>query len=185
MNMNFDRELAWDDKIVKDSDYILLPEGDYDFRIITFERARHEPKPGSPSKLPACNKAIVKIAIVDPATGQDVEINHNLFLHTITEGMLSAFFAGIGLKKKGEPAQMSWQQVPGRTGRCKVGIKTYNGNDYNEIKKFYPKEDMMQQGQPMYQQPVQQTQATYQQPVYQQQQNQNNGNNGGFTPGQF
>lgn len=130
------RELGWDDSIEKDgSDFILLPEGDYDFEVISFERGRHN---GS-DKLPPCNKAIVKIKITDPQ-GETV-INHQLFLHTITEGMLSAFFTGIGQKKKGEKATMNWSLVPGSTGKAKVGIKKYEGKDYNEIKKFYPKEN--------------------------------------------
>ena len=29
---------------------------------------------------------------------------------------------------------MEWNKVVGRTGRCKVGIRTYQGNEYNEIK---------------------------------------------------
>ena len=37
---------------------------------------------------------------------------------------------------------MNWPMVPGSTGRCKIGTKIYNGNEYNEIKKFYPKDEM-------------------------------------------
>ena len=38
-----DREFGWEDEIEKDSpDYITLPEGDYDFEVVDFERARHE-----------------------------------------------------------------------------------------------------------------------------------------------
>ena len=53
------RELEWDDSIEKDSDYVILPEGDYEFVVESVERARH---PGS-EKLPSCNKAIVKLRI--------------------------------------------------------------------------------------------------------------------------
>ena len=54
-----ERELDWNDEIEKDSDFTLLPEGDYDFTVESFERGRH---PGS-DKLPACNKAILKLRI--------------------------------------------------------------------------------------------------------------------------
>ena len=104
------RELEWDDSIEKDSDYVILPEGDYEFVVESVERARH---PGS-DKLPPCNKAIVKLRI-DSEYGTAV-INHNLFLHTNTEGMLSAFFTGIGQKKKGEKLKMNWDSVTGSTG---------------------------------------------------------------------
>ena len=92
-----ERELGWDDEIEKDSgEFILLPEGDYDFTVESFERSRH----GGSEKLPACNKAILRLRI-DTEEGSAL-INHNLFLHTKTEGMISAFFTSIGQKKKGE-----------------------------------------------------------------------------------
>ena len=96
-NKNDERELDWNDTIEKDSsDFITLPEGDYDFTVDSFDRARHN---GS-EKLPPCNKAVLKIRIDDPAG--TVIVTHNLFLHTRTEGMLSAFFSSIGQKRKGE-----------------------------------------------------------------------------------
>ena len=39
---------------------------------------------------------------------------------------------------------MNWPSVPGSTGRCIIGTRTYNGNDYNDIKKFYPKDEVPQ-----------------------------------------
>lgn len=135
------RELGWDDVIERDGgEFILLPEGDYNFTVKTFERARH----GGSEKLPPCNKAVLHIEIT--ANEGTIELNHNLFLHTSTEGILSAFFASIGQKKKGEKLQMNWNLVPGATGSCKLGIrnwKTKDGEDRqsNEIKKFYPKDD--------------------------------------------
>lgn len=129
-----DRELDWDDQIENDSpDFVIAPPGDYDFEVIDFERGRH----GGSEKLPPCNKAVVHIKITSPA-GITI-IRHNLFLHTKTEGMLCEFFASIGQRKKGERLKMNWTLVPGSRGRCKVGIRTYNGNEYNEIKRFYEK----------------------------------------------
>lgn len=137
---DMEKELNWDDMITKDSDFILLPEGDYDFEVEGYERARH----GGSEKLPPCNKAVLKI-LIESDEGE-VHLTHNLFLHQKTEGMLSAFFRSIGLKKKGESLKMNWSQVPGGKGRCKIGIRDWkgkNGEDRqsNEIKRFYPKED--------------------------------------------
>jgi len=115
-----ERELQWDDIIEKDAgEFTLLPEGDYDFMVESFDRARHN---GS-DKLPPCSKAVLKLRIEAPQG--TVVLTHNLFLHTITEGMLSAFFASIGQKKKGEPLRMDWNRVPGSTGRAKIGIRDY------------------------------------------------------------
>ena len=135
-----EREFQWDDTITKDaSEFIILPEGDYNFTVESFERGRH---PGS-DKLPACNKAILTLRI-DTAEGT-TKLTHNLFLHSKTEGLLSAFFSCIGQKKKGEPLKKNWQKVIGATGRCKIGIHTYtkDGEERknNDIKRFYPKDD--------------------------------------------
>jgi hypothetical protein len=134
---NENREFGWNDEIQNDSpEFITLPEGDYDFEVINFERARH---PGS-DKLPACNKAIVHIKIEGPE-GVSV-IKHNLFLHTITEGMLCAFFTAIGQRKKGEKVTMNWNKVIGSKGRAKVGVREWTNDKgdkitFNEIKRFY------------------------------------------------
>lgn len=136
-----EKELQWDDTITKDaSDFILLPEGDYNFIVESFERGRH----GGSEKLPPCNKAILTLRIDAPEG--TAKITHNLFLHSKTEGMLSAFFTCIGQKKKGEPLKMNWGQVPGASGRCKIGVHDYKNRDgedrkSNDVKKFYPKEE--------------------------------------------
>lgn len=137
MSVNQGYELSWDGTIENDSpEFVVLPEGDYDFEVIEFERGRHN---GS-EKLPPCPKAIVHIKI----TGKEGTsiIRHNLFLHSITEGMLCQFFAGIGQRKKGEKITMNWNAVVGSKGRAKVGLKTWRNDEgkemtFNEIKKFY------------------------------------------------
>lgn len=142
MSDNIGYELGWDAAIEKDApEYILLPEGDYDFTVTKFERARHN---GS-EKLPPCNKAILYLSIETPE-GTAV-VQHQLFLHTKTEGMLSAFFTSIGQKKKGEKITMNWNAVTGAKGRCKIYVDTWIGNDGNEkksnkVRRFYePAED--------------------------------------------
>lgn len=138
---DMERAFGWDDEIEKDgSDFILLPEGDYEFTVESFERARHN---GS-EKLPPCNKAILKLRIETPE-GVAL-VTHNLFLHTKTEGMISAFFTAIGQKKKGEKIKMNWNAVIGAKGKCKICIHEWTGDDGetrqgNQVKKFYPFEE--------------------------------------------
>ncbi len=163
---DIERELNWDDEISKESDFVLIPEGDYNFTVASVERARHE---GS-QNLPPCAKAIVtlKIQLLD---GTEQRLKHNLFLHSRCEGLLSQFFIGIGLKKKGEPLRMNWNAVPGTSGRCKITIRSWvdkNGEtkQSNDVKKFYDSRES----------PV-----TPPAPVRQPEQPQN----GIFTPGKF
>ena len=136
--------LGWDGEIADDNagggDFQPLPAGEYPFRVVSFTRARHE---GS-AKLPPCNKAVLEIDILDPATRVKVVgkiKKHQLFLHRHTEGLLCAFFRSIGARKHGEKLVMDWQSVPGAAGWCEVGQRPYknkNGEDRvaNEIKRF-------------------------------------------------
>ena len=158
---NFEREFGWEDTIEKDSEYVLLPDGLYHFTVIGMERTRHTPNPQNPGKLPACNKAIVSIKIM--ANEGETELRHNLFLHSSTEGMLSAFFAAIGQKKKGEPLRMNWNTIIGATGVCKVGTRQYKENNYNEVKSMLYPEDV-DYTKVLNQQPGQATQVSCQQP---------------------
>lgn len=136
-----EREFGWNDIIENDGpDYVLLPEGDYDFKVISFERGRHS---GS-EKLPACNKAILTIE-VSSSEGTST-LKHNLFLHSKCEGLLCAFFSAIGQRKHGESLKMNWSSVTGATGKCKVKIHSWTKKDgstaqSNEISKFYEKEE--------------------------------------------
>jgi hypothetical protein len=132
-----EKELSWDDQIENDGpEFVILPEGDYDFEITGFERGRYN----GGDKLPPCNIATVQIK-VEGSEGTTT-INHKLFLHSKTEGMLCAFFTAIGQRKKGEKVTMNWNAVAGSTGRCKVGVRKWKNDKgeeliFNEIKKFY------------------------------------------------
>lgn len=131
-----DRAYEWDDEISHDSEYTDLPDGDYPFVVTALERERHA---GS-AKLPPCNKAVVHLEVDGGQLGKTT-IKHNLFLHSKTEGLLCAFFVGIGQRKHGETQKMNWSAVVGSTGRLKLGHRTFQGDDgpvtVMEAKKFY------------------------------------------------
>lgn len=124
-----DRELGWDDEISHEgSNFVILPDGEYDFTVTGFTRARHN---GS-EKLPPCNKAVVSVKITSPAG--EATLTHNLFLHSKCEGLLSDFFISIGLKKHGEPLRMNWNLVTGKKGRLKLGTRTWKNKNGEEMK---------------------------------------------------
>lgn len=138
--------LDWDSTIEKDSpDFVLLKEGDYDFEITNFERQRHN---GS-GKLPPCPKAVITLRIegFDENGNQGISVfNHNLFLHSSCEGLLSAFFTGIGRKKKGERLNMDWSNLIGQRGYAHIGVREWTNDKgetrrSNEVKRFYSPED--------------------------------------------
>ena len=62
-NTAVNEELEWNGTLTEDAqEYVLLPAGDYDFTVDSFDRGRH----GGSEKLPPCNKAILKIRITAP-----------------------------------------------------------------------------------------------------------------------
>lgn len=135
---NFDREFDWNDTIEKDSSFVELPEGDYDFVIDHYERGRSQ---GS-DKIPASNMAIVFFNIRSD-DGQEATIRENFILHSKLEWKLSELFCSVGLKKKGEALKMNWNALPGLSGRAHVTLdpdKKDPTKKYNHISKLYPKE---------------------------------------------
>lgn len=164
-------ELSWDSPIENDgSEFILLPDGDYDFVVERFERGRYE----GGDKLPPCPKATLYLKFTVPEG--DVTVRKDLFLHSKCEGLLCAFFTCIGQRKHGQRVSMNWSAVTGARGRAKVGKRTYNGNTYNDIKRFLEPQETgyaapVQQAYPQsYTQPAPQTYAP---PA------------NGYTPGKF
>lgn len=138
LNNQIERELGWDDEIQDDGeDFIILKPGNYDFVVKKFERGRFD---GS-EKMPACNMALVTITVEDPDTGRQVDVQNPILLHRKTEWTISAFFASLGMKKKGEKIKPQWNMIVGKVGKCKIKNREYNGNIYNEVDKFYRKEE--------------------------------------------
>lgn len=130
-NNNQGFELGWDAEIEKDSpEFIILPEGEYDFVVKSFERGRHN---GS-DKIGPCPKAILTLGI-DTYDGEAI-VRKELLLHSKLEGLLCEFFTCIGQRQHGQRVAMNWNAVTGACGRCKIGTRVYNGNQYNEVKKF-------------------------------------------------
>lgn len=164
------QEFGWEDTIENEgSEFVLLPEGDYDFTVKSFERSRHN---GS-DKMPPCNMAKVTVTV----WGQQdkLEITENFFLCNKMEWKLSQFFLSIGLKKHGEPLKMNWNEVSGKHGKCHIYVdnfKNKNGEDRqsNKIKKFYAYDEQVTTLSPKSNPP----QQTYQQPAA-----------GGWKPGSF
>ena len=183
MNEEF-REYGWEDEISDEGkEFVLLPEGDYDFTVSKVDRARHN---GS-EKVPPCNMAKVTITIWGEK--DSIDITENLLLCNRFEWKLSQFFLALGLKKHGEPLRMNWGAVPGKRGKCRVYIDNFkgkNGEDRqsNKIKRFYAYDEQVETlspKQPVYQQTYQQPQQTYQQPQQTYQQPAANG----WKPGSF
>ena len=127
-NMNTENMiLDWNDSIENDGqEFIVLPEGDYNFTVTDFERGRF---PGS-AKIPACNKASLTLR-VDTDDGVAF-VRTDLILYRSLEWRISSFFRSIGKKKHGERLVMDWNKVLGARGRAHFKPRNYTANDGSE-----------------------------------------------------
>ena len=128
MENNQNMFLDWNDSIETDgNEFVLLPEGDYNFLVTGFERGRF---PGGP-KVPACNKAMITVQVT---TAEGIAtVKFDLLLYRSLEWRISAFFRCIGQKKHGEKLTMDWNKVMGSIGRAHFKQRTYT-NQYGEEK---------------------------------------------------
>lgn len=137
-NENENMLLDWNDALeIDEKEYELLPEGDYNFVVTSFERGRH---PGS-EKIPACNKAIITLKVQTDG-GKPAYIRTNLLLYRTQEWKISAFFRSIGQKKKGERLVMDWNSVLGSKGRAHFRPRDYTNREgkecqVNELDRYY------------------------------------------------
>lgn len=112
--------MDWNDSIENDGqEFVLLPEGDYNFVVTNFERGRF---PGG-AKVPACNKAAITVQVNAPE-GVSI-VKFDLLLYRSLEWRISGFFRSIGQKKHGEKLTMDWNKVIGSKGRAHFKQRTY------------------------------------------------------------
>jgi len=137
MENNQNMLMDWNDSIESDGqEFITLEEGDYNFTVTNFERGRFT---GS-TKIPACNKAMITVA-VDTDAGRAI-VKFDLILYRSLEWRISSFFRCIGQKKHGERLVMDWNKVLGSSGRAHFKPRTYTNNygeekTANDVEKFY------------------------------------------------
>lgn len=124
---NTNTGMDWNDSIENDGqEFIILPEGDYNFTVTNFERGRF---PGS-AKMSACNKATLTLQVTTPDGVATVFTD--LILNRLVEWRISAFFRCIGQKKHGQRLVMDWNRVVGSRGRAHFKPRAYTDRDGNE-----------------------------------------------------
>lgn len=141
-NVNDDYELSWDSVISKESEFELLPAGNYNFVVTGMERGRF---PGS-EKMKACPTAVLSLKLTgeDGATGT---VTDTLYLSSKAEWRLSQFFTAIGQKKKGEDLRPNWNTVTGSNGKLELSVNEYTKKDgttgkSNRVGKYLPREEL-------------------------------------------
>ena len=127
---------GFEDEIGEEADqggFTLLPPGAYPFTILVpVEREYYN---GS-DKIPACWKANLTLA-VDAGELGTVNVYTNFFLTKKQSWKIKRFFVCLGLiDAKAEKFTPPWNSIVGASGVVKIGNRTYNGKEYNEVVEF-------------------------------------------------
>ena len=118
--------MDWNDVIEDDGqEFVLLPEGDYNFVVTNFEKGRF---PGS-AKIPATNKETKSIQIFSEMGVASMKFD--LILSKALNWKLSAFFRSI-FQKKVVKITMDWNKVLGAKGRAHIKQKVYTNQSGEE-----------------------------------------------------
>lgn len=128
--------IGWDDEIIDpgEPEFVLLTPGVYDFTITGFERGHFD---GS-EKMDACSMAKLTLRCTNGI--QETTVFTNLFLSSAVAFKLSKFAKAIGdmpaESTAGQKFHVDWNNIIGKSGKCKIKTRVYNGKDYNEVDDF-------------------------------------------------
>ena len=128
--------IGWDDEIIDpgEPEFVLLTPGVYDFTITGFERGHFD---GS-EKMDACSMA--KLTLRCSNGVQETTVFTNLFLSSAVAFKLSKFAKSIGDmpagSTTGQKFHVDWNNIIGKSGKCRIKTRVYNGKDYNEVDDF-------------------------------------------------
>ena len=165
--------IGWDDEIIDpgEPEFVLLMPGVYDFTVTGFERGHFD---GS-EKMDACSMAKLTLRCTNGV--QETTVFTNLFLSSAVAFKLSKFAKSIGDMpagdSKGQKFHVDWNNIIGKSGKCRIKTRVYNGKDYNDVDDFIvpdpataPAPTPMPQAAPAayYAQPQTQAQQAYAQP---------------------
>lgn len=128
--------IGWDDEIIDpgEPEFVLLTPGIYDFTVTGFERGHFD---GS-EKMDACSMAKLTLRCTNGI--QETTVFTNLFLSSTVAFKLSKFAKAIGdmpaESTAGQKFHVDWNNIIGKSGKCKIKTRVYNGKDYNEVDDF-------------------------------------------------
>lgn len=134
--------IGWDDEIdvakVNEGhennreDFVILPAGEYPFKVVKFERGSFA---GS-EKIPACNKVHIGVVLDGGDKGRGYA-SVNFYMVDNQLWKIFQFLESVGLRQEGT-VSIPWSKVEQGVGelegRCKTSNRDYNGKTYAEVK---------------------------------------------------
>lgn len=125
--------LDWDQAEADDSgSFELLEPGEYAFMVKGIRRERYE----GGAKIGPCPRAVVEMLVTKPDGSGLAEMEESLLLHSKTEFRIAQFFKALGFRKDPETGRVPvrWNEVEGKEGRLRLGVRTFSKKDGGEGK---------------------------------------------------
>ena len=120
---------------VEDKEYTLLGPGEYPYVVTEVKYGDYN---GS-AKIPACPMVTVELEVDGGEQGK-ISVSNNFYICKECAGLLAAFAKSIGVMDDGEKVvSIEWDEVEGMKGTVYINHREYNGNKYNQVKKFVKK----------------------------------------------
>lgn len=122
-------EIGWDDEVENVPSFFRIEDGEYDFFVDHFERA----KVSGDGKYAGQNMAVIYCNIDAPGEPQ---VKANIIMNTKFQWKISQFFISIGQMENKENAKLrpNWSMIGGSRGRCRIENKP----NYNDATKTHP-----------------------------------------------
>lgn len=128
------KEMDWNDGITnseQDSEYHVPAIGEYDFRIVSFEKT-----------ISKAGNKMAKICIELDGPSH-CRVYDYLVLNQSSAWKLAQFFESLGLKEKDkELTRMPWDKVEGATGRVRIRHEDYQGRTTCKVDHYVIKENV-------------------------------------------
>lgn len=124
------REIGWDDEVENVPSFVDIEDGEYDFFVDHFERAKVS---NDNSKYIGQNMAVIYCNIQAPG---DPQLKTSIIMNTKFQWKLSQFFISIGQMKNEDNAKVrpNWNMIGGSRGRCRIEHKP----NYKDTTKTHP-----------------------------------------------
>lgn len=117
---------------LEDNSFVVLPEGDYHFRVYS-----HEVVIATSDKLPPNTKQVVVTLEVPSAQGT-AKVRHYLNVYKKALFAIRQFTDCIQLTKETGKASINLDEMDGKTGICHLISQVgNNGNEYNRVDTLY------------------------------------------------
>lgn len=129
----------WDDDVAYVGEsFSLIEEGVYPFTVKSIERARYQ----GGAKMPACPQANVTLEV--RPHGKTRQLTDRFYLCETAMWRVARFFECLGFDKDDETGavRIAWNEIEGKEGFLRVGIRTWTGTDgkeheSNEVKMYF------------------------------------------------